>query len=486
MDIFELTVVGLSAKLQVRELKSIDVTKAYLDRIKALEPAVGAYITVFEETALRQAELADEALDTGGAHPLCGVPIAVKDCICTDGQLTTCGSRMLSNYKPPYDAACVERLHEAGMVILGKTNMDECAMGSSTESSYFHTTKNPYDLTRIPGGSSGGSAAAVAARLAPIALGSDTGGSIRQPAAMCGVFGMKPTYGAISRFGLIPMASSFDQVGVVAQSAQDAALLLSLLSGHDERDATSIQSPPTDYAKGLGDSIAGLRIGLPREYFGAGISNEVKTAVMNAAKELEKQGASLAECSLPLAEFALPTYYLMSSAEASSNLARYDGVRFGYRAKDFDDYDDMFTKTRSEGFGREVKRRIMLGAFVLSSGFYDAYYRKAQQARTLLMQDFKARFSEFDLLITPTTPVTAWKLGEKLGDPLSMYAADVCTVSVNIAGLPALSLPVGVDAGGLPIGMQLIGDQLSDALVLRAAQSYETAAGHIAPPALEV
>lgn len=475
LELFEYTAAELSKMLQSKEVSSLEVTKAYLDRINSINDSVNAYITVLDDRAKKQAQKADELIAKGEYNALCGLPIAIKDNMSTKGVITTCASRMLSDYVPPYDANVVSILNEKNAVTLGKLNMDEFAMGSSNENSYFGSAHNPHNLDCVTGGSSGGSTAAIAAGMAAITLGSDTGGSIRQPASLCGVVGMKPTYGRVSRYGLIAFASSLDQIGPLGRSVVDCAMMLDAIAVGDSKDSTSIRTEKAEYAAALTGDIKGKKIGLPKEYFTDGIDQEVKDAIMAAAKQYEDMGAIVEECSLPLAEYALEAYYLVSSAEASSNLARYDGVRYGFRAEGAKDHEEMFIKSRSQGFGKEVKRRIMLGAYVLSAGYYDAYYKKAQQVRTLIMQDFDKLFGEYDFLLTPASPTTAWKIGANIDDPLKMYSADICTVPVNIAGLPSIVLPCGMGEGDMPIGMQLIGKTLSDAQLLNTAYAYEKA-----------
>lgn len=477
-DLYEMTAHELSELISRREVSSVDVTKSVLARIDAVEDKVDSYLTVLHDAALRQAEKIDKKMADGeNMGALAGIPAGIKDNICTEGVKTTCASKMLYNFVPPYNAEVMDRL--ADIVMVGKTNMDEFAMGSSTENSYFKNTKNPFNLGRVPGGSSGGSAAAVAADEAVFAIGSDTGGSIRQPAAFCGVVGFKPTYGLVSRFGLIAFASSLDQIGPMTKDVTDCALVLNAITGHDKKDSTSLPDGcADDYPKALTGDVRGLKIGIPAEYMGEGISPEVREAVLSAAKAYEAMGAEVSECSLPMMPYALMAYYLISSAEASSNLARYDGIRFGFRTENYKNLDDVYLNTRSEGFGNEVKRRIMVGTFVLSSGYYDAYYKKAQQVRTLIKRDFEKVFSKFDFLLAPTTPITAWEFGAKSADPLEMYAADICTVSVNIAGLPGMSLPYGTDKSGLPIGIQLIGRPLGDAMLIRAGYALEQSDGY--------
>lgn len=467
-----------------KKASAAEIADAFLARTAALDEQVGAYITVAEEEAKKRAAELDAGLAAGEAQgPLAGVPVAVKDNICTKGLRTTCASRILENFVPPYDATVADKLRAAGAIVTGKTNMDEFAMGSSCETSYFKQTHNPRDLARVPGGSSGGSAAAVAAGLAPLALGSDTGGSIRQPAALCGVVGFKPTYGAVSRYGLVAFASSLDQIGPFARTVDDAALLFDAIKGHDVHDATSVRREQPPLAGTLDGNVRGLRVGIPAEFFGPGVDDAVKAAVTGAAKELEKQGAVLTDITLPSTDYALSVYYILACAEASSNLARFDGVKYGYRSEKYDDLLSLYENSRSEGFGDEVKRRIMLGTFVLSSGYYDAYYHKAKLTQALIRREYDAAFEQADVVLTPTSPVTAFKLGERVDDPLQMYAADVCTVPVNIAGLPAVSLPCG-QAGGLPVGLQLIGRKFDERTLLNAAKAAELACGAFAPAAL--
>ena len=463
--------------LKQRKLSSVELTKQYLARIEKADAQIGSYITVCPEEALAAAGKADERIARGEATLLTGIPVGIKDNICTEGITTTCASKMLYNFVPPYDATVTKRLKNEGAVILGKLNMDEFAMGSSTESSYFKKTKNPYDLTRVPGGSSGGSAASVSADLAPYALGSDTGGSIRQPAAFCGNVGLKPTYGLVSRFGLIAFASSLDQIGSFTKDVTDCAIVLNAIAGYDKMDSTSVDADKTDYTKALGLPQKGMKVGVPKQYLESGIQTEIKEAVENAIKVYEMLGAECEECSLPLSKFALPAYYLISSAEASSNLARFDGIKYGYRAEEYHGLTDLYEITRSEGFGEEVKRRIMLGTYALSSGYYDAYYKKAQQVRGLIKRDFAACFEKYDVLLTPTTPTTAYKFGEK-SDPVAMYMGDICTVAVNIAGLPAISIPAGLDKKGMPIGIQLIANSFDESKLLTAAFAYERETGY--------
>ena len=463
---------------------SVELTQHYLARIARFNPQLNAFITVCPESAHAQAVMADAARARGAAGVLTGIPYANKDIFCTRGVLTTCGSRMLANWQAPYDATVVERLAAAGMVMLGKTNMDEFAMGSSNETSYFGAVCNPWDSGRVPGGSSGGSAAAVAARLAPVATGSDTGGSIRQPAALCGISGLKPTYGRVSRWGMIAFASSLDQGGPMALTAQDLALMLNAMAGHDPRDSTSIERPQEDFSAALEQPLAGLRLGVPAEYWDASLDPAMRLGMTAALDQFRALGASVREVHLPHAAVSIPAYYVVACAEASSNLSRYDGVRFGHRCAAPQDLNDLYSRSRAEGFGAEVKRRILVGTYALSAGYYDAWYRKAQQLRRLIQQDFAAAFAEVDLLIGPTTPTTAFPLGSHIEDPLTMYLADVYTTGVNLAGLPALSVPAGCLAG-LPFGLQLVGNYFSEARLLQAAHQYQMATQwHLQRPAL--
>jgi len=472
MKITEWTASALSGALAGGELSAREAASAYLAQIEESDSTVGAYLTVTGERALKQAGAIDERRARGETlSPLAGVPMGLKDNICTKGVRTTCASRMLENFVPPYDATAAGKLADA--VLLGKLNMDEFAMGSSTENSGFHITRNPRDTARVPGGSSGGSAAAVAADEAAFALGSDTGGSIRQPAAFCGVVGMKPTYGSVSRYGLVAFASSLDQIGPLTKNVEDSALVLSAISGEDPRDATCLPGERPPYKSLLDRGVQGLRIGLPKEYFGKGLDPLIREAVFSAARALEKEGASLVETSMPTIDTALSAYYILSSAEASSNLARFDGVKYGCRAGDCSTIDEVYLKSRTQGFGKEVKRRIMLGSFVLSAGYYDAYYKKALKARTLILRDFSRCFLQCDALLSPVAPTAAYPIGEKTEDPLSMYLGDVYTVPVNIAGLPALSLPFGKDAQGLPIGLQLIGKPWSEPVLYQIGRALE-------------
>ena len=473
----ERSLTELSVALAAKEISSVELTQLYLDRIATHNPALNAFISVDAEKSLAQAQAADARLARGDAGPLTGIPLAQKDIFCAQGWRTTCGSKMLDNFVAPYDATVIERCNAAGAVILGKTNMDEFAMGSSNETSYYGSVKNPWDAARVAGGSSGGSAAAVAARLAPAATATDTGGSIRQPAALCGLTGLKPTYGVVSRWGMIAFASSLDQGGPLARSAEDCALLLNAMAGFDERDSTSVDRPAEDYARLLREArsdkpLAGLKIGLPKEFFGEGCDAGVMAAVEAAIAEYRKLGAETVEVALPNMKLAIPAYYVIAPAEASSNLSRYDGVRYGYRAPEYRDLNDMYAKSRAQGFGAEVKRRILIGTYVLSHGFYDAYYLQAQRIRRLIADDFAAAFKQCDLLLGPTTPGTAFGIGEKADDPVQMYLSDIYTIAVNLAGLPGLSLPCGFDSG-LPVGLQLIGDYFGEARLLDAAHRFQ-------------
>ena len=469
-----LSIEDAHAQLTSRQISSVELTQACLDQIDAVEDRVQSFLTLTPEIALAQAERADRMLAAGEGGPLTGVPVQIKDVMCTEGVTTTCASRMLENFVPVYNATAVEKLMAQGAVMLGKGNMDEFAMGSSCENSAFHPTRNPWDLDRVPGGSSGGAAASVASGEAIYALGSDTGGSVRQPAAFCGVVGLKPTYGLVSRYGLIAFASSLDQIGPVGRSVMDCALTLNAIAGHDPRDATSVKREPTDYTASLGQDIKGLRFGVPEEYFVDGMDPGTRQAIDDAVAVLEGLGASVRPVSLPTTRYALACYYIIAPSECSANLARYDGVKYGYSYQDTTDMWEAMEKTREYGFGPEVTRRVMLGTYALSSGYYDAFYLKAQQARTLIRQDFDRVFQDVDALVTPTSPVTAFKIGEKIGDPVQMYLIDVCTLPVNIAGLPGLSVPCGFSEG-LPVGMQLIGPNFSEETLLRTAHAYEAA-----------
>ena len=475
MDIFELTIHDLHGKLTKGEISSVEATRAMLARIESVEPRVGSFITLTPESALAEAEAADRRIASGDAHILTGIPLALKDIFLTEGIRTTCGSRILHNFVPPYSATSWERLRDCGCVLLGKLNQDEFAMGSSTESSAFGVTRNPWDTARIPGGSSGGSAAAIAARQATATLGTDTGGSIRQPASHCGCVGLKPTYGRVSRYGVIAYASSLDQVGPITRDVTDCAIMLGAVAGYDPKDSTSVKTPVPDYTAALTGDVKGLKIGLPKEYFIVGLDRDVQAAMDRAIETYGRLGAEFVEISLPHTDYAVATYYLIATAEASSNLARYDGVRFGHRSEQAEGLIDMMTKSRSEGFGAEVKRRIMLGTHVLSSGYYDAYYVKAQKVRTLIMGDFTRAFENVDVILTPVAPTPAFKIGEKVNDPLQMYLSDIFTIPVNLAGTCAMAVPAGFSASGLPIGLQLIGRPFGEEAILRAGHAFEQA-----------
>jgi aspartyl-tRNA(Asn)/glutamyl-tRNA(Gln) amidotransferase subunit A len=473
MSLFSLTLYEASEKLRKREVSSQELTEAVFQRIAETDNSVRSYITLCREAALAQAKQADQRLKHElPASPLLGIPIAVKDNLLTLGVRTTCGSRILDNFVPPYDATVVARIRSAGAVMTGKTNLDEFAMGSSAENSAFFSTRNPWNLERVPGGSSGGSAAAVAADQCIAALGTDTGGSIRQPAAFCGIVGLKPTYGRVSRYGIIAFASSMDQAGPMTKDVRDCALLLKAISGHDPSDSTSVNCPVPDYYKLLTGDIAGLRLGIPKEYFSPGVQPAIDEAVHRAIRHLEDSGATIEEISLPHTEYAVAVYYIVATAEASSNLARYDGIRFGHRAAG-KDLTETYMLSRAEGFGPEVKRRIMLGTYALSAGYYDAYYLKAQKVRKLIQRDFAEAFKRCDVIITPTSPTTAFKISEKIQNPLEMYLSDICTISINLAGVPAISVPCGLDSEGLPIGMQIIGKHFDEATILRVAYAHE-------------
>lgn len=474
MNLLSLTAVELGKKIKAHEVSVEEATRAALDAIAAKEDAVHSFVTVDEEGAMKRATEVQKLIDDGTlTGPLAGVPVAIKDNMCTKGMLTTCSSKILYNFIPTYTAEAVLNLEKAGAVILGKTNMDEFAMGSTTETSAFGETKNPWNTEHVPGGSSGGSCAAVAAEECFYALGSDTGGSIRQPSAFCGVTGIKPTYGTVSRYGLIAYGSSLDQIGPVAKDVTDCAAILEAITSYDEKDSTSIKREETDFTSALVDDVKGMKIGIPRDYFGDGLDAEVRDAILAAAKKLEEKGAIVEEFDLSLVEYAIPAYYVIADAEASSNLARFDGVKYGYRTESYEGLHNMYKKTRSEGFGPEVKRRIMLGSFVLSSGYYDAYYLKALRTKALIKQAFDKAFAKYDVILGPAAPTTAPKLGESLSDPLKMYLGDIYTVSVNLAGLPGISLPCGIDSKGLPIGMQLIGDCFKEKNIIRAAYAFE-------------
>lgn len=475
MSLMSLTAVELGKKIKAKEVTVVEATKAALDQIEALEKDVNSFVTVVDrEAALKRAEEVQKLIDDGTLiGPLAGVPVAIKDNMCTEGMLTTCSSKILHNFKPTYSAEAVLNLEKAGAVIIGKTNMDEFAMGSTTETSAYGETKNPWNLEHVPGGSSGGSCSAVAAEECSYALGSDTGGSIRQPSSYCGVTGIKPTYGTISRYGLIAYGSSLDQIGPVAKDVTDCATILEAVASYDPKDSTSVKREDYDFTSALVDDVKGMKIGIPRDYFGEGLDPEVKEAVLAAAKVLEEKGAIVEEFDLSLVDYAIPAYYVIASAEASSNLARFDGVKYGYRTEDYEGLHNMYKKSRSEGFGPEVKRRIMLGSFVLSSGYYDAYYLKALRTKALIKEAFDHAFEKYDVILGPAAPTTAPKLGDSLSDPIKMYLGDIYTIAVNLAGLPGISVPCGKDSKGLPIGLQLIGDCFKEKNIIRAAYSFE-------------
>ena len=462
MELTDLTVHELMEKVKNKEITIEEITKAYADRINEKEPEVNAFVSIRLDEAIAESK-----------NPEAGIPIGIKDNICTKGIKTTCSSKMLENFVSPYDATVITKIKEKNMPILGKLNMDEFAMGSSTENSSFKITRNPWNLNKVPGGSSGGSAAAVAANLVPWALGSDTGGSIREPASFCGIVGLKPTYGLVSRSGLVAFASSLDQIGPMTKDVEDSALLLNIIAGHDENDSTSVKREKIDYTKNLKNSIQGMKIGVPKEFFGEGINPEVKKSLENSIEEYKKLGAIVEECSLDVSESSLAAYYIIACAEASSNLGRFDGIRYGYRAKDYKDLKELFVKSRTEGFGKEVKRRIILGTYVLSSGYYDAFYKKAQKVRTYVKNKFDECFKKYDVLLTPVAPTTAFDIGSKTNNPLEMYLADICTVSINIASVPAISIPCGLDSNNMPIGMQLIGNRFQEEKILNAAYAIE-------------
>ena len=462
MELTDLTVHELMEKVKNKDITIEEITKAYADRINEKEPEVNAFVSTRLDEAIAESK-----------NPEAGIPIGIKDNICTKGIKTTCSSKMLENFVSPYDATVITKIKEKNMPILGKLNMDEFAMGSSTENSSFKITRNPWNLNKVPGGSSGGSAAAVAANLVPWALGSDTGGSIREPASFCGIVGLKPTYGLVSRAGLVAFASSLDQIGPMTKDVEDSALLLNIIAGHDENDSTSVKREKIDYTKNLKNSIQGMKIGVPKEFFGEGINPEVKKSLENSIEEYKKLGAIVEECSLDVSESSLAAYYIIACAEASSNLGRFDGIRYGYRAKDYKNLKELFVKSRTEGFGKEVKRRIILGTYVLSSGYYDAFYKKAQKVRTYVKNKFDECFKKYDVLLTPVAPTTAFDIGSKTNNPLEMYLADICTVSINIASVPAISIPCGVDSNNMPIGMQLIGNRFQEEKILNAAYAIE-------------
>ena len=485
MDLLGMTAVELGRKIKEKEVSVAEAVQASLGQMKALEGTLNCYVTVDEEGALRQAAGIQKKIDDGTlTGPLAGVPVAIKDNMCTEGLLTTCSSKILYNFKPPYTAEAVKNLQNAGAVILGKTNMDEFAMGSTTETSAFGVTRNPWNTEHVPGGSSGGSCAAVAAEECFYALGSDTGGSIRQPSSFCGVTGIKPTYGTVSRYGLIAYGSSLDQIGPVAKDVTDCAAILEVIASYDKKDSTSVKRQDTDFTAALVDDVKGMRIGIPRDYLGEGLDPEVEAAIRKAARILKDKGALVEEFDLSLVEYAIPAYYVIASAEASSNLARFDGIKYGYRTKEYEGLHNMYKKSRSEGFGPEVKRRIMLGSFVLSSGYYDAYYLKALRTKALIKQAFDRAFEKYDVILGPASPSTAPKLGSSLSDPLKMYLGDIYTISVNLAGLPGMTVPCGLDSQGLPIGVQLIGDCFKEKNIIRAGFAFEQARGAWKAPAL--
>ena len=469
------TIKELSAQLAAKACSSVELAQEFINKINVLNEGLGCYVTVDAARTLAQAQAADARRAAGNAGPLTGVPLAHKDIFCAKGWLTTCGSKMLANFVAPYDAHVVERCDAAGMVTLGKTNMDEFAMGSSNETSHFGVVRNPWNREMVPGGSSGGSAAAGAARLAPAATGTDTGGSIRQPAALTGICGLKPTYGLVSRYGMIAFASSLDQAGPMARTAEDLGLLLNVMAGHDRRDSTSLERPTEDYNRDLAKPLKGLRVGLPKEFFAAGMSADVQTAIEAAIAEYKKLGATVVDISLPNMGLSVPVYYVLAPAEASSNLSRFDGVRYGHRAAEYTDLPDMYKRSRGEGFGAEVKRRILIGTYVLSHGYYDAYYIRAQKLRRLIAQDFVAAFRHCDVIMGPTSPSTAFRIGEKSSDPVQMYLSDIYTIAVNLAGLPGMSIPCGFDGGSLPVGLQIIGNYFDEARMLNVAHQYQLA-----------
>ncbi len=475
MSLMSLTAVELGKKIKAGEVTAVDAARDALMQIREKEASINSYVTVLpEEEIMARAEAVQKQIEDGIlTGPLAGVPVAIKDNMCTEGVLTTCSSKILGNFKPTYSSEAVEKLTEAGAVMIGKTNMDEFAMGSTTETSAFGVTRNPHNLEHVPGGSSGGSCAAVAAEECSFALGSDTGGSIRQPSSFCGVTGIKPTYGTVSRYGLIAYGSSLDQIGPIAKDVTDCATVLEIISSYDKKDSTSVRREDTDFTAALVSDVSGMKIGIPRDYFGEGLDPQVRDAVMKAARVLEEQGAVLEEFDLSLVEYAIPAYYVIASAEASSNLSRFDGVKYGYRTEEYEGLHNMYKKTRSEGFGAEVKRRIMLGSFVLSSGYYDAYYLKALRTKALIKRAFDKAFEKYDLILSPAAPTTAPKIGESLKDPIKMYLGDIYTISVNLAGLPGMTVPCGTDDSGLPVGLQLIADCFQEKKMIQAAYTYE-------------
>ena len=481
MDIMSLTAVELGKKIKAKEISVTEATQAYLDQIEKVENDVHSYVTIDKEGALKRAEEVQKMIDDGTLlSPLAGVPVAIKDNMCMKGMRTTCSSKILENFVPTFTSEAVLNLEKAGAVIIGKTNMDEFAMGSTTETSYYGVTRNPWNLEHVPGGSSGGSCAAVAAGECAYALGSDTGGSIRQPSSFCGVTGIKPTYGTVSRYGLIAYGSSLDQIGPIAKDVTDCATILETIASHDVKDSTSVERE-YDFTSALADDVKGMKIGIPRDYFGDGLSADVKEQILNAVKVLEEKGAVVEEFDLSLVKYAIPAYYIIADAEACSNLARFDGVKYGYRTEEYEGLHNMYKKTRSEGFGAEVKRRIMLGSFVLSSGYYDAYYLKALRTKALIKQAFDKAFAKYDMIVAPAAPTTAPELGKSLSDPMKMYLSDIYTISVNLAGLPGISIPVGKDSKGLPVGMQLIGDCFQEKKIIQAAYTFEQTRTYEAP-----
>ena len=476
-EVLDLTISELRKLLDSGDISAQELTGLYLERIVSVDEKVKAYVTITEREARDQAEEADRKIKEGNAGPLTGIPLGIKDVICTEGIPTTCSSRMLKDFRPPFNATVMEKLEAQCAVMLGKLNMDEFAMGSSTENSAFFSTRNPWDLERIPGGSSGGSAAAVAARMCVASLGSDTGGSIRQPASHCGVVGLKPTYGLVSRFGLVAFASSLDQIGPLTRSVEDAAILLEAIAGHDDRDSTSLPRPVPKLRKSCQEGLKGIKVGIPKEYFIEGVQEEVVSEIKKGLKALEEMGAELVDISLPHTEYAIATYYIIATAEASSNLSRYDGVKYGFRAENYSNLMEMYKETRAQGFGPEVKRRIMLGTYCLSAGYYDAFYKKASQVRTLIIEDFKKAFGKCDVIASPVAPTTAFKIGEKVHDPLQMYLSDIFTIPVNLAGIPGMSVPCGFDRKGLPVGLQLMAGHLQEEILFRAAYNLERGLG---------
>lgn len=479
LNIYDLSIAQVSGMLKNREISSSELTKASMERLKSIEPKLDSFLSITEELAMSQARAVDEKRASGEAlSDIAGIPMAIKDNICTRGIKTTCASKMLENFVPPYNATVVDKLFEKGAVLVGKTNLDEFAMGGSTENSAFKLTRNPWDTSRVPGGSSGGSAASVAGRQVFYALGSDTGGSVREPASFTGIVGLKPTYGRVSRYGLVAFGSSLDQIGIFTRDVEDCAMVLAHMAGKDRMDGTSVDVPVPDYAGELAGDVKGMKVGVPKELLGEGINPDVKNAIVVALEKLKEQGVEWEEISMPNLKYSIETYYIIAPCEASSNLARYDGIRYGFRTGDFETLEELYKRTRSQGFGEEVKRRIMIGTYALSAGYYDAYYKKALKVRTLIKNDFMNAYDKFDAIITPTAPNTAYKLGEKIGDPLSMYMEDLCTIPVNMAGLPGLSIPCGLDSNGMPIGMQIIGKHFDEAGILRLAKAYENVSGY--------